>query len=59
MAFGSFDGGYVVLDAALANKAVRVEAGFEGDDFDLKILFGEQGNRLFRGVRPGGIRDQS
>ena len=55
VALGSFDSGYVLLDAALANKAVGIEARFKGDDFNLKILFGEQGDRLLGGVRAGGI----
>ena len=56
VALGSFDGGHVVLDAALANKAVGIEPSVEGNYPDLKILFGEQGNRLLRGVCAGGVR---
>ncbi len=55
MAPGAFDGGHVVLDAALANKAVGIEPSLEGHHLDLKILFREQGNRLFGGVRARGI----
>ena len=36
--------GVGLAHAVLADEAVGVEAAFEGDDFDVEVLFGEQGD---------------
>ena len=55
VALGGAEGGHVGLDAVLADEAVGVEAAFEGDDFDVEVLFGEQGDGFFGGVGAGGV----
>ena len=55
VALGAAEGGHVGLDALLADEAVGVEAAFEGDDFDVEVFFGEQGDGFFCGVGSGGV----
>ena len=55
VALGVAQRGHVGLDAVLADEAVGVEAAFEGDDLDVEVFFGEQGDGFFCGGDAGGV----
>jgi hypothetical protein len=55
VALGVAERGHVLLNALLADEAIRVEAAFEGYDLYFEVLFGEEGDGFFCGGDAGGV----